>query len=322
MERRVADLIRHLKGEHTSEFCREYGKCQTVDWKPTFQATTDAEKGVLDAWGRKWGSKRACEKYWRAETTNFEESQNSLMISLLAKRIFGPDTSRYDCCAYACPLFANERGWNFVLQLDRLVGHRTSDARRRTLHDLEAQARRNMDDKRTHRWRQRRKELFKLRKLQNKKHTRSGGRDQHRSRTRHPERDDVPQGDKPPPRKQAPGDRAAAPTQRCCSICHQPGHNARTCQRRPGAAPAAATSAVAPAAVQKPVATPTGSSGGGGGDDDDDDDDDEDDNDDDDNDDDNDDDGDDDDDGGSDDDDDGGSEDDDNIDDDDDDDDD
>ena len=273
MERRVADFIQHLKGRHTSEFCIEYGTCQASDWTPTFQATTDAEHGVLEVWRSKWGSKRACAKYWPAETTNFEESQNALMISLLAKRIFGADTSRYDCCAFACPLFVNERGWNFALQLDGLVGHRTSDARRQTVLDQEAQALRNMNTKRSFK-RQRRKELFKLRKGQNKKHNKPAG-DLHRSKTRHPERDDAP------PRKRAPGKQPAvntpsgsAPTQRCCSVCHQPGHNARTCKHNVGVATAATTAVVpvASAAVQ-PFAG-AGSAGDAHHDDDDDDDDD------------------------------------------------
>jgi hypothetical protein len=71
----------------------------------------------------------------------------------------------------------NERGWNFVLLLDALVGHRTSDARRQTVKDQEAQALREMQTKRLFRRRQRRKELFKLRKQQNKKHKKGAGTD-------------------------------------------------------------------------------------------------------------------------------------------------
>ena len=81
---------------------------------------------MLKAWANKYGKRTVCMKYYRACNTNAEEALNAIMIMLFDKRLFSRDAARYDCCAYACALFLNERGWGFKQRLHEVIGHKLS----------------------------------------------------------------------------------------------------------------------------------------------------------------------------------------------------
>ena len=81
---------------------------------------------MLKAWANKYGKRTVCMKYYRACNTNAEEALNAIMIMLFDKRLFSRDAVRYDCRAYACALFLNERGWGFEQRLHEVIGHKLS----------------------------------------------------------------------------------------------------------------------------------------------------------------------------------------------------
>ena len=225
----VKDLIDHLLGNHDNARCSKYAKCQQPDYRPSFEAKTIEETAVLKAWANKYGKRTVCMKYYRACNTKAEEALNAIM--LFDKRLFSRDAARYDCCAYACALFLNERGWGFEQLLHEVIGHKLSTFSLYVMAEQEKKGRYHAV----------------RRRLDEEKEKRTKRRE-HRSKDKHDKKTSTLHRDKV---RHTELDQHGGGSGRKCGYCRQVPtipHNARTCPIKKADQLAAAAAAAAAAA--------------------------------------------------------------------------
>ena len=131
---------KHMLGDHSNTFCQHYGRCKQVGYTQTHRIVREDEKEVLDKWIQKYKEPARISKYLDTETTNPEESANSLMLMFLPKRLASVDAAAYDCAAIMVLLFLNEGGWNFLEELHQRLGLPLTPFQEKEITQLEQRA--------------------------------------------------------------------------------------------------------------------------------------------------------------------------------------